>query len=152
MSQEIVVERLPDRRVARLTINRPDKRNTITWEMRQVIGESVGELGRDPSVRVIIVTGAGGYFSSGGDMKGFLEREPYEFAHLGENMATVEEVPQPVIAAVDGFCFGAGGLAGFAAGTVSANRACCSRSLPSPRATTCIRSSIGSANARKRFW
>ena len=108
MSEEILVERLPDRPVARLTLNRPDKRNTITWEMRQVIGDRVAELGRDRSVRVIVVTGAGGYFSSGGDMRGFLEREPHEFAHLGENMATVEQVPQPVIAAVDGFCFGAG--------------------------------------------
>ena len=104
MSEEILVERMPDRPVARLILNRPDKRNTITWEMRQVIGDRVAELGRDRSVRVIVVTGAGGYFSSGGDM----EREPYEFAHLGENMATVEQVPQPVIAAVDGFCFGAG--------------------------------------------
>src|SRR5205807_6367193 len=93
LTQDVLVERLPDRPVARLTLNRPDKRNTITWEMRQVIGDSIGELGRDRSVRVILVTGSGGYFSSGGDMRGFLEREPYEFAHLGENMAAVEEVP-----------------------------------------------------------
>ncbi|HZV51571.1 MAG TPA: enoyl-CoA hydratase/isomerase family protein [Candidatus Dormibacteraeota bacterium] len=108
MSQDIVVERLPDRPVVRLTLNRPEKRNTISWEMRQTIGDIAGDLGRDRSVRVIIVTGAGGCFSSGGDMRGFLEREPYEFAHLGENLATVEEIPQPVIAAVDGYCFGAG--------------------------------------------
>jgi len=108
MEQEIVVERLEGRPVARLTINRPEKRNTISWEMRQVIGDAVIELGRDRSVRVIVITGAGGYFSSGGDMRGFLEHEPYEFAHLGENLAAVEEVPQPVIAAVDGYCFGAG--------------------------------------------
>jgi 2-oxoglutaroyl-CoA hydrolase len=108
VSQEIVVERLADRPVARLTIDRPEKRNTITWEMRQEIADRVGELGRDRSVRVIVITGAGGCFSSGGDMRGFLEREPYEFANLGENLAVVEEVPQPVIAAVDGHCFGAG--------------------------------------------
>lgn len=108
MEQEIVVERLEGRPVARLTINRPEKRNTISWEMRQVIGDAVSQLGRDRSVRVIVITGAGGYFSSGGDMLGFLEHEPYEFAHLGENLAAIEEVPQPVIAAVDGYCFGAG--------------------------------------------
>jgi 2-oxoglutaroyl-CoA hydrolase len=108
MTDEIVVERLPGRPVARLTINRPEKRNTISWEMRQVISDRIAELGGDPTVRVIVITGAGGYFSSGGDMRGFLEREPYEFAHLGENLATVEQVPQPVIAAVDGYCFGAG--------------------------------------------
>ncbi|MGH7920027.1 MAG: enoyl-CoA hydratase/isomerase family protein, partial [Candidatus Dormibacteraceae bacterium] len=38
----------------------------------------------------------------------FLEHEPYEFAHLGENLATIEQVPQPVVAAIDGYCFGAG--------------------------------------------
>lgn len=106
--QPIVLERLAEGRIARIVIDRPDKRNTITWEMRQTIGDTVASLGADRTVRAIIITGAGGYFSSGGDMRGFLEHEPYEFAHLGENMAAVEEVPQPVIAAVDGYCFGAG--------------------------------------------
>jgi 2-oxoglutaroyl-CoA hydrolase len=41
-------------------------------------------------------------------MHGFLEHEPYEFAHLGENLGAAERCPLPVIAAVDGFCFGAG--------------------------------------------
>ncbi|MGH7920747.1 MAG: enoyl-CoA hydratase/isomerase family protein, partial [Candidatus Dormibacteraceae bacterium] len=75
--QPIVVERLLEGRVARLTLNRPGKRNTITWEMRETIGELASALGRDRSVRVIVVTGAGGCFSSGGDMHGFLEHEPY---------------------------------------------------------------------------
>lgn len=109
MSEEIVVEqRVGGRPVARLTLNRPDKRNTITWEMRQRIADIFEELGRDRELRVVIVTGAGGVFSSGGDMRGFLEHEPYEFAHLGVNLAAAERCPKPVIAAVDGFCFGAG--------------------------------------------
>jgi len=108
MTDDLLVERLADPPVARLTLNRPDKRNTITWEMRQRIEDVLVELARDRRVRAVVVTGAGGTFSAGGDMRGFLEHEPYEFAHLGENLAAAERCPLPVIAAVDGFCFGAG--------------------------------------------
>lgn len=108
MSEDLLVDVLPDPPVARITLNRPDKRNTITWEMRQRIEDVFAELARDRRARAVIVTGAGGTFSAGGDMRGFLEHEPYEFAHLGENLAAAERCPLPVIAAVDGFCFGAG--------------------------------------------
>lgn len=108
MSEDLLVDVLPDPPVARITLNRPDKRNTITWEMRQRIEDVFAELARDRRARAVIVTGTGGTFSAGGDMRGFLEHEPYEFAHLGENLAAAERCPLPVIAAVDGFCFGAG--------------------------------------------
>jgi 2-oxoglutaroyl-CoA hydrolase len=108
-NDDILLERrVGDRPVARLTLNRPEKRNTITWEMRQRVEDLFVEIGADPEVRVVIVTGAGGLFSSGGDMRGFLEHEPYEFGHLGINLAAAERCPKPVIAAVDGYCFGAG--------------------------------------------
>jgi 2-oxoglutaroyl-CoA hydrolase len=108
VSEQVLVELLADPPVARLTLNRPDKRNTITWEMRQRIEDAFAELARDRRLRAVVVTGAGGTFSAGGDMRGFLEHEPYEFAHLGENLAAAERCPLPVIAAVDGFCYGAG--------------------------------------------
>src|SRR5579864_3098331 len=108
-NQDLVVEsRIGSRPVARIVINRPDKRNTITWTMRQEIEDIFGELDADRDLRVVIVTGTAGVFSSGGDMRGFLEHEPYEFAHLGINLAAAERCRKPVIAAVDGFCFGAG--------------------------------------------
>ena len=78
MTEEIVVEeRVGGRPVARVSLNRPDKRNTITWEMRQAIADIFEKLGRDRELRAVVVTGAGGVFSSGGDMRGFLEHEPY---------------------------------------------------------------------------
>jgi len=49
----IVVERLPDRPVARITIDRPEKRNTITWEMRQEIAEQITKAGTPVSGRAI---------------------------------------------------------------------------------------------------
>jgi len=108
VSQDLLVEVLAEPPVARITLNRPDKRNTITWEMRQGIEDAFAALARERRARAVVVTGAGGTFSAGGDMRGFLEHEPYEFAHLGENLAAAERCPLPVIAAVDGFCFGAG--------------------------------------------
>lgn len=108
MSDDLRVELLADPPVARITLNRPDKRNTITWEMRQRIEEVFEGLPAHRDLRAVVVMGEGGTFSAGGDMRGFLEHEPYEFAHLGENLAAAERCPLPVIAAVDGFCFGAG--------------------------------------------
>jgi 2-oxoglutaroyl-CoA hydrolase len=108
VTDDVLVELLPEPPVARITLNRPDTRNTITWEMRQRVEDVLAELARDRRLRAVVVTGAGGVFSAGGDMRGFLEHDPYEFAHLGENLAAAERCPLPVIAAVDGFCFGAG--------------------------------------------
>ncbi len=108
-TQDLIVDRrIGNRPVARITINRPDKKNTITWAMRQQVEDIFRDLDRDNEVRVVIVTGSGGIFSSGGDMRGFLEHQPHEFAHLGVNLAAAERCRKPVIAAVDGFCFGAG--------------------------------------------
>ncbi len=108
MTDDIQVELLAEPPVARITLNRPDRRNTITWEMRQRIEDVFGELAGERRLRAVVVTGAGGMFSAGGDMRGFLQHDPYEFAHLGENLAAAERCQLPVIAAVDGFCFGAG--------------------------------------------
>jgi len=105
---EIIVERLPGRPVARLTINRPEKRNTISWEMRQQIADRVTELGGDRAVRVIVVTGAGGYFSSGGDMRGFLEREPYFFKQKTAYEIGTGDWSSDVCSSDLGYCFGAG--------------------------------------------
>src|SRR5437868_12518241 len=54
--------------VGRLTFNRPDKLNAFAGRMRDEIYEGLDELGRDPSVRVIVITGAGRGFCSGADV------------------------------------------------------------------------------------
>jgi 2-oxoglutaroyl-CoA hydrolase len=93
--------------IARVTINRPDKHNTITQAMRVRLCESIEALGRDASVRVIVIRGAGDKaFSAGADMNEFLAIPPHEHASLHVLMGAPERVPQPVIAAIDGFCFG----------------------------------------------
>jgi 2-oxoglutaroyl-CoA hydrolase len=93
--------------IARVTINRPDKHNVITQAMRVRLCEAVEQLGRQPWVRVIVIRGTGDKaFSAGADMNEFLSFAPHEHGSLHALMSAPERVPQPVIAAIDGFCFG----------------------------------------------
>lgn len=98
-----------DRGVATLTIEREAKRNAITLEMRQTLMGALEELALDESVRVIVITGAGDKaFSAGGDIPQFAEYPPHQLTQLAHTVGTPERCPQPVIAAIDGLCFGGG--------------------------------------------
>jgi methylglutaconyl-CoA hydratase len=57
-----------DRGVARLVLNRPDKHNAMNAAMIAELTEAAARLGRDPAVRVVVLTGAGASFSAGGDL------------------------------------------------------------------------------------
>jgi len=103
------LERDAERGVATLTIDRPQKLNAITLEMRQTIMGALEELAADPGVRVIVITGAGDRaFSAGGDIPQFAEYPPHELTQLAYTVGAPERCPQPVIAAIDGLCFGGG--------------------------------------------
>ncbi|WP_259312249.1 enoyl-CoA hydratase/isomerase family protein [Capillimicrobium parvum] len=98
-----------ERGVATVTIQRPEKRNAITLEMRQVIMRTLESLALDASVRVIVITGSGDLaFSAGGDIPQFAEYPPHQLTNLAQTMGAPERCPQPVIAAIDGLCFGGG--------------------------------------------
>ena len=56
--------------VTTLTMNRPDARNAMTGEMIQGLLEALPRLAQDPAVRCVVLTGAGGAFCAGGDVKG----------------------------------------------------------------------------------
>jgi len=105
---EVRFEREHDGRVALLTLSRPDKLNAITWEMRGRMLEHFREIDADEQLRVVVVRGDGETFSPGGDIPGFMEVEPHEFVDLGQNLTAPARSPKPVIAAIDGYCFGAG--------------------------------------------
>lgn len=96
----------------RITLNRPDTRNALSTELMH---ELTGELRRQserPEVRVFILRAAGPAFSAGHDLKELigrtLEDEQAVFAACTEMMETVQSVPQPVIAAVQGVATAAG--------------------------------------------
>jgi len=104
---EIRLERSHDGRVADLTLENGPY-TVITWEMRQRMAELFAEIDADAAVTAVVIRSAGKHFSSGGDIAGFMEVEPVDFTDLGHNVTAASRSPKPVIAAIDGYCFGVG--------------------------------------------
>ena len=94
--------------VATVTLDVPDKFNRVTLGARAHLDEVFRELGADESVRFVVVTGAGGAFTAGGDIAAFLEASPEELSRLHWNVAAPERCPKPVIAKLQGYAFGVG--------------------------------------------
>ena len=105
-------------RLARLTLNRPERRNAFSAELMREMIAAAGELAARRDVDAVIVSGAGGVFSAGADLKdgtrwagGAPLLEQRETASLGGRMSRAwEELPQVTIAAIEGYAIG-GGLA-----------------------------------------
>ena len=104
---EIRLERSHEGRVANLTLSNGPY-TVITWEMRQLMAERFAEIDADTGVQAVVIRSAGEHFSSGGDIPGFMEVDPVDFTDLGHNITAAARSPKPVIAAVDGYCFGVG--------------------------------------------
>jgi enoyl-CoA hydratase len=94
--------------VAVLTINRPEARNAINGAVARSLAVMADEMDARKDVSVIILTGAGGYFSSGMDLKGFLTGDLPNVPGRGFG-GLVERPPvKPVIAAVEGYALAGG--------------------------------------------
>lgn len=115
MDEPIHFERIGP--VARLTLNRPDRLNAITWPMIETIIDSANAIKYDDDVRVLVIRGAGRAFSSGDDIvTGMGERkrggEPgglnLDRGLHHEMVRTLMSLPKPVVAAINGRCHGAG--------------------------------------------
>src|SRR4030095_4565373 len=86
-----------------------EKLNRVSMPARDQLAELFEELGRDESVRAIVLTGAGEKaFTAGGDIAGFLERGPEAVSRLDWNIAAPERSPKPVVAKLRGYAFGVG--------------------------------------------
>jgi enoyl-CoA hydratase len=99
--------------VALLTVNRPQSLNALNRLVLEELLHALSEIRRAPQVRALIITGAGDRaFVAGADIKAMSEMstvEGLEFCQLGYRvMRTVEELPVPVVAAVNGFALGGG--------------------------------------------
>jgi 2-oxoglutaroyl-CoA hydrolase len=94
--------------VATITLDVPGKFNRVTLGARAQLDEVFRELGAEDSVRSVVVTGAGGAFTAGGDIASFLEAGPEELSRLHWNVAAPERCPKPVIARLQGYAFGVG--------------------------------------------
>jgi len=105
-----------------VTLDRPERRNPLTMESYQELTDTFNALHATPEVRAVVITGAGGNFCSGGDvheiigplveMKRKGDREGLlRFTKMtGGLVKAMRACPQPIIAAVDGTCAGAGAI------------------------------------------
>ena len=94
--------------VATITLDVPGKLNRLPLPARAQLAAVFEELGGDESVRAVVLRGAGGAFTAGGDIAAFLEASPEELSRLAWNVAAAERCPKPVVAAIEGYCLGVG--------------------------------------------
>jgi enoyl-CoA hydratase/carnithine racemase len=112
-----------DGRVATITLNRPEKKNPLTFESYAELRDLFLALPQASDVRAVVLTGAGGNFCSGGDVFEIIEPltkmatpELLRFTRMtGDLVKAIKRAPQPVIAAIDGICAGAGAMLALAA-------------------------------------
>jgi 2-oxoglutaroyl-CoA hydrolase len=102
------VDRDDARGVVTVTLDTPGKLNRMPLAARDQLGHLFEELGVDDGVRFVVLTGAGGAFTAGGDIAAFLEAEPEQLSRLAWNVAAPERCPKPVIAKLRGYCLGVG--------------------------------------------
>jgi enoyl-CoA hydratase/carnithine racemase len=104
--------------VATLTLNRPERKNPLTFESYAELTDIFLAAQQDSKIKAIIVTGAGGNFSSGGDVHEIIApliameaADLLKFTRMtGGLVKAMRACPQPVIAAIDGVCAGAGAI------------------------------------------
>ncbi len=103
--------------VAVLTMNRPERRNALSDQMLAALGATLARVEADDAVGAVVLTGAGGAFCAGGDVKGFAERSPgapgasAERQQRSNQRATsgrLWRMPKPTVAVLPGAAAGAG--------------------------------------------
>ncbi|MGO8956962.1 MAG: crotonase/enoyl-CoA hydratase family protein [Streptosporangiaceae bacterium] len=94
--------------LAVITINRPEARNAVNGEVARGIAAALEEFDASPEVRVLVLTGAGGTFSAGMDLKGFLSGDAPTAAGRGFGGIAQRPPVKPIIAAVEGYALAGG--------------------------------------------
>jgi enoyl-CoA hydratase/carnithine racemase len=114
-------------RTAVITLNRPERKNPLTFESYAELRDLFDKLRFVPEITMVVITGAGGNFSSGGDVHEIIGplvamREKGQMDQLlaftrmtGDLVKAMRRCPQPIVAAVDGVCAGAGAILAMAA-------------------------------------
>jgi enoyl-CoA hydratase/carnithine racemase len=104
--------------VGTIRLNRPERKNPLTFESYAELRDLFRDLGHASDIRAIVLTGAGGNFSSGGDVFEIIEPltkmpmpELLSFTRMtGDLVKAMKKCPQPIVASVDGICAGAGAI------------------------------------------
>ena len=102
--------------IATVTLNRPDKKNPLTFESYAELRDTICALHKETSIKSVVITGAEGNFCSGGDVQEIIGKlinmnppDLLKFTTMtGDLIKAILEAPQPVISAIDGVCVGAG--------------------------------------------
>jgi enoyl-CoA hydratase len=113
---EAIVER--DGHVLTVTMNRPEARNALSGEMMQIMSQAWDEVNANPDIRVAILTGAGGHFCAGADLKAMTQSHPGDAGMSsgdgGFDVSTIKPLlkgfllEKPLIAAVEGYAVAGG--------------------------------------------
>ena len=111
-----------DGKIATITLNRPERKNPLTLESYAELRDTFRNLVYADSIKVVVITGAGGNFCSGGDVHEIIGplvemQRSDDMAGLlaftrmtGDLVKAMRACPQPIVAAVDGVCAGAGAI------------------------------------------
>jgi 2-oxoglutaroyl-CoA hydrolase len=96
-----------NKKIGWLILDRPPV-NVVSYRGRSQINAIIDAFGQDPDVRVVVIRGANGIYTSGGDVKAFPEIETDGMSHLAWNIAAPERCPKPVICAIEKYAMGVG--------------------------------------------
>lgn len=99
--------------IATITLNRPKALNALNMAMVGELGQAIQQVRNDPAVRVVVITGAGDKaFAAGADITEFRAMSPVDSwvftQHIQKVYLEIEQLPKPVIAAVNGYALGGG--------------------------------------------
>ncbi|WIM13622.1 enoyl-CoA hydratase/isomerase family protein [Enhydrobacter sp.] len=108
-----------DGALTRLTLNRPERRNALTQEMMVELEDAFKSVAGDDRCRALILRGAGGHFSAGGDLSVMATMPPQpadgatdpmfaSYRQFGDALTALNAVPQPTVAVVEGTAVGGG--------------------------------------------
>lgn len=105
--------------IARLTLNRPERRNALTHAMMLELEDAFGRVRDDGECRLLVLRGAGGHFCAGGDISAMADMPPAPahgaadpllpaYRKLGDALLTLNQLPQATVAIVEGSAVGGG--------------------------------------------
>ena len=104
--------------IGTITLNRPERLNALTFEVYRELTDTFAALREESAVRVVVITGAGRAFCSGGDVHDIIDElfsrnmeGLLEFTRMtGDLVKAMRACPQPIVCAIDGICAGAGAI------------------------------------------
>ncbi|MCF7550796.1 enoyl-CoA hydratase/isomerase family protein [Pseudonocardia sp. WMMC193] len=128
MAAPVVLVERPQPGVTLIRLNRPDQRNAVGWQTWEELGPALAALAADDTCRAVVLTGSGGSFCAGGDIKSSPSRgrglgAPAARLLVGQRvLGDLLRLPQPVVAAVEGPAMGIGWSLALACDVVVAAR------------------------------